>query len=127
MEAKFSDLKGKILNGILGAKEGDKEIKFITADGQIYKMYHQDDCCEVVNIESITGDITDLIGTPILIAEESASSDGDAGPGPIDERYDESYTWTFYKLATIKGHVDIRWYGTSNGYYSECVDFELED
>ncbi len=106
-------LKGQIIKEIINRE--NEELIFITEDKQ-YIMYHRQDCCENVYIESIVGDLDDLIGTPITLAEES-SRDG------IDIGYD-SCTWTFYKLATIKGYVDIRWFGSSNGYYSESVDFE---
>ena len=85
-----------------------------------YVFLHQQDCCESVCIESIVGDISDLVNTPILIAEEST---GDTPADSTAEPYD-SFTWTFYKFATFKGWVDIRWLGESNGYYSESVDVE---
>ncbi|QFP93471.1 UNVERIFIED_ORG: hypothetical protein Xoosp15_206 [Xanthomonas phage Xoo-sp15] len=114
---KFSDLEGKVLDKIVQA-EYDEELHFYTTCGVIYRMWHEQDCCESVTIEDIAGDLEDLIGQPILLAEEVVKfSDDD------EEDYDGSQTWTFYKLATIKGSVTIRWYGYSNGYYSESVSF----
>lgn len=116
----FSELVGKTLSRV--QKIDNEEIIFTTDSGDRYKMHHYQDCCEGVYIEDIEGDLQSLVGTPILVAEEV--SDYDAGAKDGDDKYG-TYTWTFYKLATIKGHVDIRWYGSSNGYYSESVDFEI--
>ena len=114
----FSTLKNKVLTKV---DVLDDEIHFYTTSGEHYLLYHCQDCCENVYVESVIGDINDLIGNPILLAEVSSS--GENPPDIVVEYPDESYTWTFYKLATIKGYVDIRWYGSSNGYYSESVDF----
>ena len=97
----------------------DGEMVFENATDR-YVFSHHQDCCEHVYIESIVGDVSDLVNTPILIAEESS---GDT-PADSDFSPSESYTWTFYKFATFKGYVDIRWVGESNGYYSESVDVE---
>ena len=87
----FSDLKGKTLIDI---KQTDDELLFITEDSA-YALYHYQDCCEDVHIESIVGDLDDLIGTPLLMAEEVSNEDETGNY--------ESATWTFYKLATLKG------------------------
>lgn len=113
-EVPFSTLMGKVITEIKGLEKDGDEVTFKCIDGTSFSMYHEQDCCESVSIEDVCGDVSDLLNTPILVAEES-SREGDT--------LGESETWTFYKLATIKGSVDIRWYGTSNGYYSESVSF----
>lgn len=72
----------------------------------------------------INGNLQDLIGSEILLAEE-VISDQDKNPEGVEiPDCQDSFTWTFYKLATIKGSVTIRWYGESDGYYSESVSFD---
>lgn len=111
----FSELRGAVLTSIVIDKEGD-EVRFETKAGESYVMYHEQDCCETVWLEDVNGDMDDLVGEPILLAEgvsQGGESEDDWG----------SSTWTFYKIATIKGTVVMRWIGESNGYYSESVDF----
>lgn len=113
----FSILLGKTLTAIV-VNDDQTEIEITTADGERYLMYHEQDCCESVWVEDIAGDLEDLIGTPLLMAEVTSQD------GENNDEYGTS-TWTFYRAATIKGSVTIRWCGTSNGYYSEGVSFAL--
>jgi hypothetical protein len=99
------------------------EIIFTDINDEQYRQYHSQDCCENVQVEDICGDIRDLIGTPITIAEEVVGCDSALEGYQKDRDFCESYTWTFYKLGTNKGSVTIRWLGESNGYYSESVTF----
>ena len=85
------------------------------SDDLFVKFCHDQNCCETVNIEDICGELNDLVDHPILIAE-SVSRKGS------EEDSFESSTWTFYRFATKRGSVTVRWLGESNGYYSESVD-----
>ena len=113
----FDELLGRTLYKVTS---DDSEMRLYLSDTNYVVFYHQQDCCESVYIEDICGDLEDLVGEPLLIAEEVSDVAYEEANSP---EYSESHTWTFYKFATRKGYVDIRWYGSSNGYYSESVDF----
>lgn len=113
--AKISDLVGRTFTSVY---QVDMNELVFENDEDKFVFYHVQDCCENVRIEDVVGDLQTLVGSPILLAEESSSSAGDEAG--------ERGTWTFYKYATIKGYVDVRWLGESNGYYSEKVDLLYE-
>jgi len=120
--AELKDLIGQTMASVENL--GDSELLFTTTDGKKFKLHHLHDCCESVSIESVVGDLNDLVGEPMLVAEEIISNENPQDAKPETLEYQDSFTWTFYKFATRKGYVDVRWYGDSNGYYSESVDFD---
>ena len=114
----IEQMVGKVFTRVSGGV-GDGELVFETATERFVFFHHQD-CCESVDINDIVGDLQDLVGEPLLMAEEVS---GYIGPEPESA---DSYTYTFYKFATRKGYVDVRWLGESNGYYSESVSLGHE-
>lgn len=152
--ADFSELKGKTIKKIDDLTPGSDTVVFECTDGTRYQMHYYPDCCAHASVEEVVGDVSDLIDSEILMAEVVSSTLPDEtkiaerkaeyekkqeahkarygnlddfytwGPSPSNDWSDESETWVFYKLATLRGHVTIRWYGSSNGYYSETADFE---
>jgi hypothetical protein len=114
----FSDLLNKTLTSV---KVDEDCIIFMTSDNEKYEMFHEQECCENVFLEDVCGDWEDLIGVPLLLAEE-VSNEPEPEKDMKEYMVDESCTWTFYKLSTIKGSVTIRWFGSSNGFYSETAE-----
>lgn len=93
----------------------DDSLHFIREDGKEFEFFHRQDCCESVWIEDIVGDLNDLVGTPILSVDEECNT--------VESSMEiEEGDWTFYKFATIKGYVTVRWCGQSD-YYSTSVSF----
>ena len=69
-------------------------------------------------ISDITGDLDDLVGSPITLAEEVSSE-------PVEgEDFDQ---WTFYRIETAKGMVVFRFEDNDTQYdfYSAWVDFAI--
>lgn len=113
----FHELIGHTITDI--GQDGDG-INFTLQNGTRCRLYHDQDCCESVSVESINGALCSVVGSPLVVATEEV--DGTTPP-PESSYAPESYTWTIYTLATEKSRVVIRWFGESNGYYPEDVRF----
>lgn len=108
----IEELKGEVLTNIDVA--GD-EIMLTTQSGRKVRIFHCQDCCESVSIHGIDGEVTKLLGKPLLDVSETNPDDAPA------EGSDESYTWTVHEFRVDDATVIVRWFGSSNGYYSESV------
>jgi hypothetical protein len=117
-KVEFKTLIGKTFTEITKSTE---ELIFKN-ETEGYVLVHMQDCCEYVYIEDIDNDIQLLVGAEILEAEES-SHDGDE-----DKLCGDSCTWTFFKIRTQRDSFTIRFFGESNGYYSESAElYKLKD
>ena len=115
-ENKLSELEGKTIKQIKGLKKYSEEVRILTECGRTYLFYHEQECCEIVTLEDFELSAPSLDGAVILSANEESSYND-------SNEYGETSTWTFYKIGTSKGELWMRWFGRSNGYYSEAVNF----
>ncbi len=106
------DIKDMVGKKVIGIYYDEENFQILTDDG-VYAFYHEQDCCESVNLTQVDGISDKIIGSRIVIAEVVTDEKSVAGG---------SVTWSFYKIGTNKGMIDFRWQGESNGYYAETVD-----
>jgi hypothetical protein len=116
-------LVGKIIDEVVINNSKD-QVAFYLEGGEIMVFHHDQDCCEGFVLEDVNGDFYDIINTRILLAEERISPDN-PGEGIEVVYRNDSNTWTFYTIRTLRGTVVMRFCGSSNGYYSERCDIAL--
>ena len=117
VNATLNRMVGETIESVSGNRQDD-EFVVRTTSGLVFTFYHNQDCCEEVYLEEIIGDIDDLVGHTVVMAEETSNNDLISGSSCSQS---ESFTWTYYRMATERGLVVLRFYGSSNGYYSESV------
>lgn len=113
----LESMNGETIKSIEGLDKYSDEVIFTMDSGKKIVFTHIQDCCESVNLEDFEHDGID--GGLIISAEEV---DGVIPDKSERDYWDDSQTWTFYKIETNRGGLWMRWLGESNGYYSESVD-----
>jgi hypothetical protein len=114
---------GQTIQSVSGERY-DEEFVVRTTSGLVFTFLHEQDCCESVYLEEIIGDIDDLVGHTVVMAEEASNNEFVSGTSCSQS---DSYTWTFYRIATERGLVVLRFYGESNGYYGESVNVHVTE
>ena len=118
----FNNLVGKRINGIFLGNDG-WTLVFRTTDGQWHRYNTENDCCNSVWFNHITGvdavgkgNSFDLIRGALVLATE------DKGWG--ENRHEDDYDVVqdgFWTIRTDRGYIDIEVRNSHNGYYGGNV------
>lgn len=108
-------LVGKVIDDIQINNE-ETEVAFFLSNGELMVLHHEQDCCEQFWLEDFDGEPYEICNCKIMSAEERISHEEEV------RQVDDSATWTFYVIRSLRGTVTLRFCGTSNGYYSERCD-----
>lgn len=116
IKTNIENLAGKEVVAVLGGVRDSADAIYLFSDNTYLHVYHEQDCCE--NVEIVDEESDDIAGGVVIsfeLVEGESESGGDIG----------YMTWSFVKLRTTKGDVWQRWLGESNGYYSQSVDLNF--
>lgn len=104
-------LVGEVLTHV-DVDETAGEILLTTKSGRQFMLHHEQDCCESVTIKSTEGDWKKLLHKKLK--EVKWEEEGDSTDYGTCTRTDITFI--------VNRHTVVsKWFGESNGYYSESV------
>lgn len=115
-KADIKDMEGKKITGL--SLYGEEGPLFICSDGTQFLLTHLQECCENVDLEDANA--AESFWLALNEGKEVTIISADERSNNEESEY-ESETWTFYNFDTDQGYLNLRFYGSSNGYYSEGV------
>lgn len=105
------DLTGKTVQSIW-IEDGEANLLLKMADGDVCFSV-EGDCCSESWFADFTG-VDTLLGQTILAFEETPMPDEHVTDGRSRQEYDSLYG---YRFTTARGHADLIFRNSSNGYY----------
>jgi hypothetical protein len=122
----FHTLKGKIITKISVIKQTERidQIR-IEVGAKNFRLFHDEACCEEVQLVKIIGKIESIIGKKITLAEED-SFEPPWWKGEYSE-FSRTHTWSSYYLEAGTSRLELWFLGQSNGCYSEVLEFQELD
>ena len=120
--SEFFSLKGKVIVNVL-ISTFIESIDFFTSSGEVFRLKHDQDCCENVEFVNLT-----FVNFPSIFKSEIIEAEEDSGcddPPWYSSKYiQDRHTWTNYRIKVANGN-EIRFWvlGQSNGCYNETMLF----
>ena len=119
-----AQLHAKIL-AVRGMEVGSREVVIDTDQGTIW-LYHEQECCEQVELVDVTGDPEDIVGGVLVLFEKRTHEDMRL-PKARKIKSKGSDPFTFYELRTTKGDVTLRWQKVTDTWYGTDVLVRFKD
>jgi hypothetical protein len=125
----FQPLLGQRINGVLIGN--DKwTLVFRTVEGKHFRFDTQNDCCNSVWINHVTGlsvvgdgNVFDILrGAEVLAVEDKGWNDNREGEDGYEVIQDG-----FWTIRTDRGYIDIEVRNSHNGYYGGSLVFSGQD
>lgn len=117
----LNELIGKTFYEI--KKRGDN-ISFTDMEGTVYKFNSYHSGFSETFLEDIEGELSDLANSKIIIAEMVKKTENYNSDLKRASPYYDYSQWVFYKFATLKGYVTIKWRCEASANYSSEVIIE---
>ena len=110
----FDYMIGKTIESVIGLEYQSDEVIITFTDFTHVIFKHYQECCENVYLEDY--ELTGKLEYGVINDAYSTTKYAE------DNDNEELELWTFYNINTNKGTLNLRWYGSSNGYYGVGVN-----